>query len=135
MACDYKHITITCLFLAEDPKGYEWIWFLGDDFAATSERKYFLERDDNVTSSFIKQNFEFNMSCSSRYSSLVENMLVRLQNSFAYTLNRKTNQQQLPKYMVVVLDDDLITHLNYKARVQLNYWAPGYNGWYPSWSP
>ena len=40
-------------------------------------------------------------------------MLARLQNTMASAINA-SNVGMLPKYFVVVLDDDLITHLDYK---------------------
>ena len=60
---------------------------------------------------YIKKQFEFTGFRGSRFSSNVENMLVRIQNTFASSLNKC---KYLPKYMVVVPDDDLITYLGCK---------------------
>ena len=41
------------------------------------------------------------------------NMLARLQNSFAAGLNQTKKEALLPRYIIIVLDDDLITFLDY----------------------
>ena len=52
--------------------------------------------------------------CNSRWSSVNENMISRIRNSFVAGLNQKCAAGLLPKYVLVVLDDDLITFLDFK---------------------
>ena len=99
---------------------------MGDNFAATTYRKYFLERSsikeadrcgshDDIENTepfqfFIKNSFDFNMFCNSRYNSPNQNMLARLQNMFVATVNKHHN---LPSYILIIIDDDLIQHLGF----------------------
>ena len=66
------------------------------------------------TSYFIKEKFEYTAHCNSRWSSANENMLIRIRNSVVAGLNQQKTGGFLPKYVVIVLDDDLITFLDYK---------------------
>ena len=89
---------------------------VGDTFVATTYRKYFLNRVDNVDK-YIKSEFEFAVSCNSKFTSPTSNVLLRLQNSFASALNKKVKKQlqPLPRYFLVILDDDLISYLGYEG--------------------
>ena len=87
--------------------GYHELWLLGDNFMAKSFREHFKKPSDNF---FMKENFEVFPCCSSRYSSNNTNMLSRIVNSLAKDLNDST---KLPKYIVIVLDNDLIEYLAY----------------------
>ena len=101
------------IHFVEDPKGNDWIWLLGDNFAATSYRKHFLLREDNLDT-FIKKRFKHVMSCNSRFNIPTANMLVRLQNSFVSAFNNKnTGGPPLPKFILIVLDNDIISFLRY----------------------
>ena len=74
--------------------------------------------------SYIKSNYEFKPFCNSRFASSTENMLTRLQNSLAMGFNH-FKDGRLPQYIVVVLDDDLITYLDFKkegATTLLGIW-------------
>ena len=94
-----------------DVTGHKWIWMVGDNFTATSYRKYYLTRSDN-DEAFMKVNYEFSMSCNSKYNSANKNPLVRIQNSFAMAINKKENSP-MADYILVILDDDLIQFLDY----------------------
>ena len=61
---------------------------------------------------YIKHHFEFQMFCNSRFNSATTNILTRIQNTVASAIN---NHISLPKYMLLILDDDLITYLDYKG--------------------
>ena len=82
-------------------------------------RKHFLqipdiiEKDHNavVQPFFIKSHFEFDHFCNSRFNSATKNILVRLQNTFASAVNKNS---LLPKYIAVVLDEDIIDYLGYQ---------------------
>ena len=96
------------------PTGPEMLWFLGDNFLARSFRGHYKKQMPLGTSKHhIKENYEFPPHCSSRWSSANENMILRIRNSLVTGLNQQKNGI-LPKYIVVVLDDDLITFLDFK---------------------
>ena len=78
--------------------------------------------------SYIKSNYEFKPFCNSRFASSTENMLTRLQNSLAMGFNH-FKDGRLPQYIVVVLDDDLITYLDFKKEGATTCWGSGFNGW------
>ena len=59
----------------------------------------------------MKERFEIRPYANSKYNSATKNMLLRLQNTFASAINKN---KVLPKYILIVLDDDLITFLSYK---------------------
>ena len=75
---------------------------------ATSFREAVLER--NPESLFVTRNFDVFPYCESKYSSNNTNILSRIVSSFADRLNERI---KLPKYVVIVLDDDLLQHLGY----------------------
>ena len=90
------------------------LWFLGDNFMARSFRNHYKRRDPGKDKAhYVKNNFEFMAHCGSRWSSSNENMLSRLRSSLASGINQQKSGL-LPKYIVVVLDDDLITFLDFK---------------------
>ena len=93
------------------------VWFIGDNFAARTFRKYFSHRtkryeDEVIPESFVKTNYEFDIFYISKYSSATTNMLTRIQNTVARAINKNT---LLPKYIVLALEDDLITFMDYKG--------------------
>ena len=68
------------------------------------------QKDKDEFKFFIKENYDFSMYCNSRYNSPTQNMLIRLQNTFVSTINQSLTQC-LPKYMLLVLDDDIINFM------------------------
>ena len=62
----------------------------------------------------MKENFEVQPYCNSRFSSNNTNMLARIQNAFAEGIN-KCKTGNLPKYIIIILDDDLISYLDCKT--------------------
>ena len=96
------------LFLISDQvPGYFEMWITGDNFMAKSYREHFKKAGDDF---FMKRNFEIFPQCNSRYSSNNTNLLSRLQITLANAINDRI---KLPKYIVIVLDNDLIEFLNY----------------------
>ena len=91
----------------DDVPGMDDLWFVGDNFLAETFRKYFKKRDREW---FTKENFEISVFCSSKHSDSNSNMISRLINSFAYGLN---NNFKVPKYIVLLMDDDLIQYLGF----------------------
>ena len=62
---------------------------------------------------FIKENYEFAPFCNSRFSSANVNMLARIQNAFATGLSSE-KKGKLPDYVIIVLDEDLISFLEFE---------------------
>ena len=108
------------ILVSEKIKALHEVWLLGDNFAATTYRKFFLLRPEIKDEDghdpvepfefFIKKNFDFNMFCNSRFNSPTQNMLVRIQNTFVSAINKAAN---LPKYIILIFDNDLIEYMNY----------------------
>ena len=63
---------------------------------------------------YMKNNYDYCPFCNSRYASTNTNMLAHLQNTFVSGFN-KIKGGILPKYILIVLDDDLITYLNFES--------------------
>ena len=59
----------------------------------------------------MKDNFEVQPYCSSKYSDSNNNTLSRLVNSFIQAMNSK---YYLPEYVIIFMDNDLIEHLQFK---------------------
>ena len=107
---DNSHFLLSsCVFklISGSVPAYDQLWFLGDNFMATSYRVSFKKSKQPM---FIKANFDVIASCSSRFSNNNTNMLSRISSSLAKTINE---QIKMPKYVVVVLDKDLIEYLNF----------------------
>ena len=89
-------------------KGLDDLWFLGDTFVATSFRRNF--KKIPAERLFCKQTFEVSAFCSSRQCDSNQNVISRLLNSLALGINSST---KLPKYLVIMCDEDIITYLRY----------------------
>ena len=61
---------------------------------------------------FMKENFKVYGVCRSKYSSSDTNMLNRLKNSLVKPIN---NHGKFPKYIVLVLDMDLVDYLSFEG--------------------
>ena len=70
--------------------------------------------EDRNKKLFIKENFDVFPYCNSRFTSTQQNILARLQNCLTGTING-VKSGLLPKYIVVVLDDNVISYLDYKG--------------------
>ena len=90
-------------------KGSKKLWLIGDNFLATTYRKYFNKNQE--FDFLLKKQFEIYTFCNSKYSCKNTNLLSHLQNTLVAALNE---QFLLPEYIVVVLDDDIIEYLDYK---------------------
>ena len=75
---------------------------------ASSYRIHFKKREKSDY--FIKQNFEYKTFCGSKYNDSNSNCLSRLQITFASAINKHL---LLPKFIIVILDDDLIQYLGF----------------------
>ena len=110
------------------------MWFISNNFASCSYRTHFQLRKFKVTGTSItcdgsedvqhpqktskpipfytKDDFEFLLHCNNRFNSPTQNLLVRLQNSFARGVNKN---ESLPKDIVIILDDNVISFLHCHA--------------------
>ena len=85
-----------------------------------------MQSDGQEYQHYIKNNYDFMAFCNSKYASLNQNMLSRIQNTFAVALNQTKKGDILPRYVIVVLDDDLIMYLDFKkdgAATLLRTWV------------
>ena len=85
------------------------LWFVGDNFMAKSFRVHYRNKTGEF---YIKNRFDYSAFCNSKYASPQENMLGRIQNAVASSLNASPKSSRLPQYIIMVLDDDLITYLD-----------------------
>ena len=92
--------------------GLESVWFVGDDFVSKSFRIHF-ELQTASGSTFIKEKYEYAVVCESRRSSPITNILSHIENTLGSAISNATH---LPKFLIVVLDDDLITNLNFAGK-------------------
>ena len=97
--------------------GLEKMWFIGDDFLASTFRVNFKLPS---RPSYIKDNFKVTAFCSNRFNDKNSNTLSRLQISISSALNSST---YLPHYMVFALDNDLINYLNFKGSGQASFYG------------
>ena len=81
---------------------YDELRFLGDNFLARTYRQFFGNLDPDVL--FTRSNFETSAYCNGRYSCNVTNLLLRFFNAF---ISAMTKRIKLPKFLVIVLDNDL----------------------------
>ena len=110
-----KFYSVNFHFSAEQPVSGDVVWILGDNFVAKSFRNHYKKCSPRTHQHFIKEFYDYLPVCSSRFSSPNTNMLARLQNVITNGFNAKACKEgQLPRYIIVVLDDDLISHLEYR---------------------
>ena len=90
-------------------KGYEKIWIIGDEFANNTVHQFFKGKkstdgtyDSYTFAQYEVRTFTTDRNCHDR------NILSRIRNSMANALNEHTG---LPKIVVFVIDDDIITSI------------------------
>ena len=86
------------------------LWFIGDNSLALSYRKSFKKAKGDF---YLKDSFEVTSFCSSKYSDANTNAISRLINIFAHAVNIS---KRMPKYIVVMLDGDLIDYLGFRGK-------------------
>ena len=95
----------THFLLSEYVKGLEYIWVVGDDFGFKSFNKKFCEQEnDNY---YMKEQFEICGFNNDKEASYDKNTVSRMRNCLIGAIRDKT---VLPKYIVIVLDGDLIDY-------------------------
>ena len=107
-----------------DPVTENLIWFIGDNFTAWTYRAHFKKSNPDSWNHYIKEHYEFAAFCNSRYASANVNLLARIQNAFAAALSSE-KKGKLPNYVLLVLDDDLISFLDFEHEgvvTQLGSW-------------
>ena len=77
---------------------------------ASTYRNYFKKSSEQF---YIKDNYETAAYCQSKYENSDTNMLSRLRNALLQGINEKG---RLPKFIVLVLDDDIIEFLEYAGQ-------------------
>ena len=114
--CDvyWMFMPIYCPCISENCVRNEMLWFLVDNFLAKSYRNHYHKCNPANVMHFIKKSFEYSAVCNSRFSSTNTNMLARIQNVLVSALNG-SKHGIFPKYIVVVLDDDIISFLDCKT--------------------
>ena len=104
----YQKIKWFLMFIIGDQvTGYEELWFLGDNFMAKSYTDHVTRSDYPL---YVTSSFEVSAFGGSRFTCTNTNMLSRIENALIQALNKK-GQEKPPRYIVVVLDDDLIDFL------------------------
>ena len=112
-------VTIFTSFV-DDVNGIRKLWLVGDNFMVSSFHTSFLR---NVEASlYLRSEFQIEPFCSSRFNDNNKNLLSRIQVTLA---NAITKEKLLPQYIVMVLDDDLIQHLDFRnvgVSMMLGHW-------------
>ena len=96
------------LFISDEIAYYEEMLILGDNFTSRTYRDGVQLSDDL----FITKYFDVKRFCNNRWASANTNILSRIENKYARALKEN---DKLPNYVVVVLDDDLIEDLMYQS--------------------
>ena len=99
----YELIMYLYSVIAEEIRGYKELWFIGDNFVATRYRSHF---KNACFESFVKDSFDIVGYCNSKFNSPEKNMLIRLKITLAKAIEKRI---KLPCFLVVVLDNDLIS--------------------------
>ena len=111
----YQAIIFSPIFV-ESLKGYDELWLIGDNFMAETYRHHFLK---NKASFFMKNVFEVLPFCKSRHDCNDTNMLSRIRSCLAKAVSE---QGKLPKFIVIILDDDLLDYLQHDGHAMLGSW-------------
>ena len=99
-------------FVSDTVRGHQSIWIIGDEFVTNTYGRYFQQATRSGTKEFyIKENFEVR-AFMSNFTSNVPYVMTRIRNNFITAINE---QVTLPRAVVVVLDDNLITEIKYSG--------------------
>ena len=90
-------------------RGYEEIWFFGDNFGFRSYLEHFNERDPANYDGYVKMQYSMKGFFTNKFTHHDQNAVSRLCNVIAKAIQDRT---LLLKIMVIVPDDDLITYVN-----------------------
>ena len=91
-------------------QGYDHIWVISDQFGFQSYEEHFKQRSLKEHQGYMRENFEVTGYITGRFASPNPNLISRLCNSLVSAM--KSNPL-LPKYVVIVPDDDMIKYLHH----------------------
>ena len=100
------------VYIAESTIGSDLLWFVGDNFTVKSFRGHYKRVTPEADKHFIKENYEYAVFANSRYASSQTNMLAQIQNTVAQVVGSNKKSGLMAKYVIIVLDDDLISYLD-----------------------
>ena len=89
-------------------KGYDSVWFIGDDFADQTLGPYYIDRSDGFKA-YARDLFEV-CAFTKEPDGKVRDTISRFRNGLVDGINQEF---LLPKIVVIVPDDDIINYLNY----------------------
>ena len=93
------------------------IWFIGDEFTSRSFESYFKDRpgSSNPADSdcYCASNFDVSSFYANKFTSNNPNMVSRVINQMHKAI---TDEKLFPKWVVIVLDDDLIRYINEEGK-------------------
>ena len=98
---------------ADKLKGYDNLWFLGDNFVAHTYRTGYKDVDKKEGEYFTEKFFNVHAYCSSRYDNNETNMLKQIANSFVQAM---AENSYLPRFLVMVFDDDIIDFTDFDQK-------------------
>ena len=88
---------------------YDKVWFFGDEFIFRSYKEYFQKRRASKYGGYIKEHYDTKGFVNSKYASADVNMVSRMRNLMTQAIK---DQVLLPKFIVIVMDNDLIKYLD-----------------------
>ena len=94
------------------------MWIIGDNWMAETFRPAF--KKIKQTEFYLKEQFEVTPFCSSKYNDNNKNVLSRLQITMASAINK---EKTLPKFILVIIDDELIKYLDYNNHEAAVMWG------------
>ena len=97
------------LLLQKNVVGYDELWIVGDNFVSKTYRQHVKRNQKDF---LIKENFEVYPFCNSKNNCANRNLIARMQGTFIDAVNEK---DKLPRYIVIVLDSDLIEFFDYES--------------------
>ena len=84
---------------------------------ARTYRAGFKKLEEEDRRYFVKSNFEFHAYCGSRYENSEQNILLRMDKALMKAINMRV---RLPKFIIVVPDDDIITFAKFEGQGAAN---------------
>ena len=86
-------------------RGYDSIWIIGDEFVSKSSFEQYAKGETG----YMSTHFKVKEMYSSQYMSADQNLLSRLRSAFLKSIQEHV---LFPKFVVMVLDDDIIKYFN-----------------------
>ena len=88
-------------------RAYDDIWFFGDNFRYRSYSEHFNDRDPQSYHGYVKVNYRVRGYFTNKFTHHDQNAVSRMRNVMANALHERT---LLPKFIVIVPDDDIIRY-------------------------